>query len=75
MCFHLKKTKQTILLYGSKTFSPFVLVWSTITMMKHHGKSKLRRKVFIWFMFPHHCVPLEEVRTRTEAGQEPGGRS
>jgi len=31
----------------------------------------LRREGFICLTLPHHCLSLKEVRTGTEAGQEP----
>jgi hypothetical protein len=44
-------------------------------VMKHHDHRKVRRKGFIHLTLPHHCSTPKEVRTETQAGQEPGGRS
>ena len=38
-------------------------------------RSKLGRKGFIWFTLPYFSSSLGEVRTRTQAGREPGSRS
>ena len=42
-----------------------VLLRVIIAVMKLHNQSNLGRKGFIWFMLPHHCSSLEEVRTGT----------
>jgi hypothetical protein len=47
----------------------------SIAVTKHHDKIKLGRKGFIWFVFPHCCSLLKEVRTGTQTGQGIGGRS
>jgi uncharacterized protein (DUF305 family) len=52
-----------------------VLVRVTSAVMKHHDQSNLRRKEFIQLMIPHHSSSSKEVRTGTQAGQEPGGRN
>lgn len=38
-------------------------------------KSRLEKKDFIWLTLSYHCSSLEEVRTATEAWQEPGCKS
>lgn len=47
----------------------------TMAMMKHHGKSNLGSREFIWLTFPYLCSSLLVVNTETQAWQEPGGRS
>ena len=44
-------------------------------MIKGHDQSSLGREGFVWLMLPHHSSSLKEVRTGTQAGQEPKGRS
>jgi hypothetical protein len=52
------------------SWSGFLLLqWNTMT------KSNLGRKGFIWLTLSHHCLSLKEVRTGTQTGKEPGGRS
>jgi hypothetical protein len=52
-----------------------VLVGLTVVVMEHHDQSNLGRKGPIWLTFLYHCPSLKAVRTGTQAGQEPGGRS
>jgi hypothetical protein len=48
----------------------------SVAVMKHpRPKSKLTRKGFIWLTLLDHSPTMEEVRTGTQAGLEPGGRS
>jgi hypothetical protein len=37
--------------------------------------NNLRRERFVWLTFLHHSPSLKEVRTETQTGQKPGGRS
>jgi hypothetical protein len=53
---------------------PSVLVKVTV-VLKHHHQSNFGREGFIWLMLPHHCSSLKEVRTGTQTGQAPEGRS
>ena len=47
----------------------------SIAVIKHREeKRKLGRKGFGWFLFPHRSPTLEEVRTGTQTGQQPGGQ-
>lgn len=52
-----------------------VLIRVSIAVMRHHDKNKLGREGLIQLTLPHHCLLLKEVRTGTQAEQEPGGRS
>ena len=52
-----------------------VLISFITAEMKHHDKSKLGRKGFIWFTLPYHYSLLKEARTETQTGHKPGGRS
>jgi hypothetical protein len=52
-----------------------ILVGATIGVIKHCDQSNLERKGLIWLLLPHHSSSSKEVRTGTEAGQKPGGRS
>ena len=56
------------------THESTILVWVTIAMKKHHDHASWGGK-FIWLVLPHHSPSLKEVRTGTQVGQEPGGRS
>jgi hypothetical protein len=39
-----------------------IILGGFVAVIKHHNKSKLERKGFIWFILPH-CSPfLKEVR-------------
>ena len=52
-----------------------VLAFLSVAATKHRDqKSKLGRKGFIRITLPQHCSSLKEVRTGTQARQEPGGR-
>jgi hypothetical protein len=54
--------------YGQVSQLGFLLLWwNTVT--------KLRMKGFIGLKLPTHNSSLKEVRTETQAGKEPGGRS
>jgi hypothetical protein len=53
-----------------------VLVRVTIAVMKHREQSYLeKKKEFIWLILPHHSSSSKELRTGTQKGQEPEGRS
>ena len=53
-----------------------ILVKVTIAVIKDHNQSNLGRKVFMWLTFIFtSLVLIREVRTGTQTGQEPGGRS
>ena len=53
-----------------------LLVKVSIAVRKHHNqKSKLGRKGFIGLTLPPCGSSLKEVRTGTQIGQEPRGRS
>ena len=52
-----------------------VLVRVTVAVMRHQDQSNLGRKGFIHLVLLHHSPSKKEVRTGTQAGQEPGGRS
>jgi hypothetical protein len=53
-----------------------VLVRVSAAARKHHDqKNKLGRKGFIHLTLPYCCLSTKEVRTGTQSGQEPGGRS
>jgi hypothetical protein len=47
----------------------------TMAVMKHHDQKQVGKKRFIWLTLPRHSSLLKEVRTGTQLGQEPGGRS
>ena len=49
-----------------------VLVRITVVVIKYHDQ---RNKGFIQLMLPHHSASTQKVRTETQPGQEPGGRS
>lgn len=51
------------------------LVRITIAMLEHHDQRDLWRKGFSWLKLPHYSSSLKEVRTGTQTGQDPGGRS
>ena len=60
----------------SRNLITVVLVRVSIAMMEHHDQiAAWERKGFIWLTFLHCCSSLKEVRTRTQTGQEPGGKS
>ena len=52
-----------------------VFIWVSVAVMKHHEQSNLGRKGFLWLALPQHCSSSKEVKTGTQVGQEPGGRS
>jgi hypothetical protein len=53
-----------------------ILVKVTIVVIKDHNQSNLGRKVFMWLTFIFtSLVLIREVRTGTQTGQVPGGRS
>jgi hypothetical protein len=63
------------ILYGTLLSYPdFVRV--SIAVMKHQDqKASWGKKMYIPLPLPYLCSLLKEVRTGTQTGQEPGGRS
>ena len=53
-----------------KSHFPCVLVRASITAMKQ--KVGEERVYFIWLILPHHCSPLNEIRTGVQTGPGPG---
>ena len=52
-----------------------VLTRATIPVMKHHFQKQVGEEKVYWLTLLY-CSPLlKEVRTGTQTGQEPGGRS
>jgi hypothetical protein len=47
----------------------------TITVMKSHNQSNLRRKRFICLTCPYNILSLKEFRTKTQRRQEPEDRN
>ena len=47
----------------------------SIAMMEHHDQSNIGKKGFIWLTLLHHSSSSKAVRTGTQTGQEPRGRS
>lgn len=57
-------------------YFPSVLFRVSIAAVKHYDqKIKLGRKEVIWLTLPYCCLSLKDVRTGTQMGQEPRGRS
>jgi hypothetical protein len=88
--FPCKKSKRNSHALGQKNFQSdtffcypakmkpdpvILLVRMAIVEIKHCDQSHLRREGFIWLTFPYCCSSPKEVRTGTQTGQEPGGRS
>jgi hypothetical protein len=55
-----------------KTSNETILLKVTVVVMKHCNQSNLGRRGFVWLI---HHLSSREVRTGTQAGQEPGDRS
>jgi hypothetical protein len=51
------------------------VIWVTTSAMKHDHKSKLERKEFISLTISYHYSSSKEVRTGTQTGQKPEGKS
>ena len=43
--------------------------------MKQHDQEEDGEEGFVWLTLPHQSPSSKEVRTGTQAGKEPGGRS
>jgi hypothetical protein len=51
------------------------LVRLSFAAIKHYDQKAIWGEGFIWLTLPYHYSSSNEVRTGTQAGQEPGGRS
>jgi hypothetical protein len=64
-----------VVAYNSLSRTESVLVRASMTVMKHYDQSNLGRKGFVYLTLAHCSPSLDEVWTRTQTEQKPGGRS
>jgi hypothetical protein len=64
----------TFILHHSSDLTLLTLLLFHYSSEIRHDQSNSGRKGFIWLMVPYCGAPLKNVRTGTQAGQEPGGR-
>jgi hypothetical protein len=75
LCLSKSQFRNSLGYIESSYFDKTVPVRVTISVMKHHAKSNLKRKIFHWLTLPCHCLSLKEVRIGTQARKKTGDRS
>ena len=64
-CCHDEVLQQIYILVLYACGSWAFLVKVTITVIKHHDQSNLKRKGFLWLTLPQQCLALKDIRAGT----------
>lgn len=76
MCYIIVKGKQLIKLIKAYSYSNGILSYMvSIASMKHSQSKSGRKGLKKWSTLPRLCSSLNNGRTETQIGQEPGDKS